>query len=259
MKTVLLAGGLGTRLAEETVVRPKPMVEIGGRPILWHIMTIYAAHGYRDFVISGGYKCDMIKEYFSNFRLHSADIHVDLARGEISVLSNKAPDWRISIIDTGHDTQTGGRIKVLEPYLRDAPFMVTYGDGVADIDIAALVAFHRSHKRLVTLTAVRPPARFGALVFEGDSIVEFSEKPQVGEGWINGGFMVMEPAALDYIEGAESVLERGPLERLARDGQLRAYRHHGFWQPMDTIREKQLLETAWQSGRAPWARREAVD
>jgi glucose-1-phosphate cytidylyltransferase len=252
VKTVILAGGLGTRLAEETVVRPKPMVEIGGWPILWHIMNVYAAHGFTDFVISGGYKCEMIKEYFCNFRYHASDVHIDLGRGEITLTKSKSPDWQVTIIDTGTNTQTGGRIKGLEPLLRGDRFMVTYGDGVADVDVKALVAFHRGHGKLMTLTAVRPPARFGALVFDGDSVIEFSEKPQTGEGWINGGFMVAEPGVLDYIAGLESVLERGPLEHLARDGQLRAYRHHGFWQPMDTLRDKNYLESLWQEGKAPW-------
>ena len=252
MKTVILAGGLGTRLAEETGVRPKPMVEIGGRPVLWHIMNIYAAHGFNDFVVSGGYKCEFIKEYFCNYKLHVSDVFVDLATGEARLTKSQAPDWKVAIIDTGIDTQTGGRIKALEPMLRGETFMVTYGDGVGNVDVTALAAFHKKHGRLLTLTAVRPPARFGGLVFDGDLITEFSEKPQVGEGWINGGFMVMEPGVLDYIEGPLSYLERTPLERLAAAGQLAAYRHEGFWQPMDTVREKQMLEGLWQSGKAPW-------
>lgn len=252
MQTVILAGGLGTRLAEETGSRPKPMVEIGGWPILWHIMNIYAAHGQRDFIISGGYKCEMIKEYFSNYKLHASDVHIDMAKGETTLTQTKSPDWQVSIVDTGIATQTGGRIKLLEPRLRGGPFMATYGDGVGDVDITSLVKYHTSHGRLATLTAVRPPARFGSLIFEGDLIREFSEKPQVGEGWINGGFMVFQPEVLDYLDGAETILERGPLERLAEDGQLAAYRHASFWQPMDTIREKQLLERLWQQGQAAW-------
>ncbi len=238
MQTVILAGGLGTRLAEETGTRPKPMVEIGGWPILWHIMNIYAAHGHRDFIISGGYKCEMIKEYFCNYKLHASDVFVDMALGETTLTKTRSPDWRVSIVDTGLNTQTGGRIKNLEPRLRDAPFMVTYGDGVGNVDIKALVEFHESQGRLATLTAVRPPARFGGLIFEGNLIREFSEKPQVGEGWINGGFMVFQPEVLNYLEDSDTILERGPLERLAEDGQLAAYRHPSFWQPMDTIREK---------------------
>jgi glucose-1-phosphate cytidylyltransferase len=252
VKTVILAGGLGTRLAEETVMRPKPMVEIGGRPMLWHIMSIYAAHEFKEFVISGGYKCEMIKEYFCNYKVHSSDVYVDLATGETRLMKSQAPDWRVAIVDTGMNTQTGGRIKALEPMIRNATFMVTYGDGLGNVDIPALIAFHRRHGKLATLTAVRPPARFGGLVFDGDLVAEFSEKPQVGEGWINGGFMVMEPKVLDYIEGLDVLLERGPLERLAETGQLAAYRHEGFWQPMDTIREKQYLESLWQTGTAPW-------
>jgi glucose-1-phosphate cytidylyltransferase len=252
MQTVILAGGLGTRLAEETGTRPKPMVEIGGWPMLWHIMNIYASHGQKDFIISGGYKCEMIKEFFCNYKVHASDVFVDLARGETTLTRTRSPDWRVAIVDTGLSTQTGGRIKMLEPMLKDAPFMATYGDGLGDVDITALLAFHQAHGRLATLTAVRPPARFGALIFDGDLIREFSEKPQVGEGWINGGFMVFQPEVLSYLAGAETILERGPLERLAEDGQLAAYRHDSFWQPMDTIREKQFLETLWQQGRAPW-------
>ena len=253
MKTVILAGGIGSRLSEETVIRPKPMVEVGGWPILWHIMNVYGAHGFNEFLVSGGYKCEFIKEYFWNFRLHASDVFVDLGKGEVGLSRSRAPDWKVTVVDTGLETQTGGRIKALEPILREGgAFMATYGDGVGDIDIKALVAFHRAHGKLATITAVRPPARFGALVFEGDKIVEFSEKPQIGEGWINGGFMVLEPGVLDYLDGPGSVLERSPMERLAQAGQLMAYRHHGFWQPMDTIREKQYLDTLWRAGEAPW-------
>ena len=252
MKTIILAGGLGTRLAEETVVRPKPMVEIGGRPILWHILNIYAAHGYKDFVIACGYKSEMIKEYFVNYRLQTSDVVVDLASGTIQTTNSRAPDWRLAMVDTGVETQTGGRVKRLASWLEGQPFMLTYGDGVANIDIRKLVAFHQAHGKLATISAVRPPSRFGGLVFEGDRIAHFSEKPVVGEGWINGGFMVLEPQVLDYIEGDETIWERSPMERLAADGQLMAFRHEGFWEPMDTIREKHLLEQLWHAGKAPW-------
>jgi glucose-1-phosphate cytidylyltransferase len=252
MKTVILAGGLGTRLAEETVVRPKPMVEIGGRPILWHILNIYAAHGFKDFVIACGYKGEMIKEYFANYRFQTGDVVVDLAAGTVDVRNGRAPDWRVAVVDTGADTQTGGRVKRCAPWLGGGTFMLTYGDGVGNVDIGKLLAFHKSHGKLATITATRPPARFGGLVLEGDQILRFSEKPQASEGWINGGFMVLEPQVLDYIEGDACLWERGPVERLAADGQLMAYRHEGFWQPMDTLREKHLLEQLWQSGNAPW-------
>jgi len=252
MKTVILAGGAGTRLSEETVLRPKPMVEIGGLPILHHILGIYSAHGHRDFVIACGYKGEAIKEYFCNFRLRNNDVYVDLGTGKIQEMNSRTPEWRLNLVDTGLHTQTGGRLKRCAPWVQGETFMMTYGDGVGDIDLSRLLAFHRSQKRLATITAVRPPARFGAIVFDGDLVSTFSEKSQVGEGWINGGFMVLEPRVLDYIDGDESVFERGPLERLAKDGQLAAYRHEGFWQPMDTLREKQLLEKLWQSGKAPW-------
>jgi glucose-1-phosphate cytidylyltransferase len=252
MKTIILAGGLGTRLAEETTVRPKPMVEIGGRPILWHILNIYAAYGFKDFVIACGYKGEQIKQYFHDFRLSDSDICVDLGRGSVDLMNTRAPDWRIWVIDTGVNTQTGGRLKRCLPWIDNQTFMMTYGDGVGSIDVKALTAFHRAHGRLATITAVRPPSRFGGLEFDGDRVVRFSEKPQIGEGWINGGFMVMEPGALDFIEGDETIFERGPMEKLAQAGQLMAFRHEGFWQPMDTLREKQLLETLWQEGKAPW-------
>ncbi len=252
MKVVILAGGLGTRLAEETVVRPKPMVEIGGHPILWHIMNIYAAHGYKDFLVACGYKSEHIKDYFLNYRARRSDISVDLRNGHVEIENGRGPDWRVTLVETGLNTQTGGRIKRCQPWLAHETFMVTYGDGVGNIDISRLVDFHQAHGKLATLTAVRPPARFGGLTCEGDRIACFSEKPQVGEGWINGGFMVFEPAALEYVGGDRDSLEREPVERLAADGQLMAYRHEGFWQPMDTLREKELLESLWQSGRAPW-------
>ena len=252
MKAVILAGGLGTRLVEETVNRPKPMVEIGGRPILWHIMSIYAAHGVNDFVVAAGYRSEVIKSYFGNLHLTESDVYVDLGRRHTEFYNHKAPDWRILVADTGLTTQTGGRVRRLADRLRDGTFCLTYGDGVGDIDVAAAVAFHKKHGKLATITAVRPPARFGGLVFDGDRITEFSEKPQTGEGWINGGYMVLEPGVLDYIDGDEVPLELAPMERLAKAGQLCAYKHHGFWQPMDTLREKQLLETLWDSGKAPW-------
>jgi glucose-1-phosphate cytidylyltransferase len=252
LKTVILAGGLGSRLAEETVIRPKPMVEIGGRPVLWHIMNIYAAYGFQDFVVACGYKGDVIKEYFSNFHLHNADLCIRLRDGKVDLHNNRGPDWQLTLVDTGFHTSTGGRVKRLQPWLNGGTFMMTYGDGVGSVDISRVMDFHRRHGRLATITAVRPPARFGGLEFEGDQIVHFHEKPQIGEGWINGGFMVLEPEVHDYIDGDETLFEKEPLERLAAEGQLMAFRHEGFWQPMDTLREKHLLEELWESGDAPW-------
>jgi glucose-1-phosphate cytidylyltransferase len=252
MKTVILAGGRGTRLMEETVARPKPMVEIGGRPLLWHLMQIYAAHGHRDFVVACGYKGDQIKEYFRNLMHLSSDFTVDLATGHVDVRNATTPDWRVSVVDTGLDTMTGGRIRRLADWLGREPFMATYGDGLGDVDITALLAFHRAHGRRATVTAVRPPARFGSLVLDQGRVREFSEKNQAETGWINGGFFVFEPEVLDYLEDDASVLEREPLERLAREGELMAYPHAGFWQPMDTLRERELLEALWDTGQAPW-------
>lgn len=252
MKVVILAGGKGTRIAEETVTRPKPMVEIGGRPILWHIMSIYAAQGLNDFVVACGYRGELIKEYFASFFVHHSDFTINLKDGSKDVLSAGAPDWRVSVIDTGLDTMTGGRVKRLQPWLSGGAFMVTYGDGLGAIDTKALLAFHRAHGKLATVTAVRPPARFGNLALEGDRVREFAEKPQAGEGWINGGFFVFEPALFDYIADDSTSLEQEPLERIAAEGQLMAYKHEGFWQPMDTVRERQLLESLWASGGAPW-------
>lgn len=253
MKTVILAGGLGTRLSEETSLRPKPMVEIGGRPLLWHVMSIYAAHGFREFIIACGYKAEVIKQYFTDFYHRHSDWTVDLRTGDRTMVKRVAPDWLVHLRDTGEETMTGGRLLRLRDELRDGPFMVTYGDGVSDVDVAALVRFHKSHGRLATVTAVRPPARFGALELDGDMVGRFAEKPQSGEGWINGGFFVFEPALLDFIDRDEDSLERTTLERVAADGQLMAFRHEGFFQPMDTLREKHQLESLWQSGKAPWA------
>lgn len=252
MKAVILAGGKGTRIAEETVTRPKPMVEIGGRPLLWHLMSIYAAQGVNDFVVACGYRGEFIKEYFASFFLHHSDFTINLKDGSRDLLGASAPDWRVSVVDTGLETMTGGRIRRLRPLLQGQTFMATYGDGLGAVDLRALLAFHRAHGRIATVTAVRPPARFGNLAIEGDRVREFAEKPQTGEGWINGGFFVFEPALFDYIADDTTSLEQGPLERLAAEGQLMAFRHEGFWQPMDTVRERQLLESLWAGGEAPW-------
>jgi glucose-1-phosphate cytidylyltransferase len=253
IKTIILAGGLGTRLSEETVVKPKPMVEIGGHPIIWHIMNIYAHHGFGEFVVALGYKGELVKDYFLRFNAMTADLTVDLAQGTNLVHDGLHPQWKVHLVDTGQDTQTGGRVLRLRKWLeRDDLFMMTYGDGVADIDISALVAFHRRHGKLATVTAVRPPARFGGITIDGDRVSGFAEKPQVGEGWINGGFFVLDRKVLDYIDGDRTPFEHGPMERLTAEGQLMAYRHEGYWQPMDTVRERNLLESLWQNGRAPW-------
>ena len=253
MKAIILAGGFGSRLSEETVLRPKPMVEIGGRPILWHIMNIYAAHGVKEFIIALGYKGDYIKEYFLNFYAINNGISIDLANGETVVHDGNQPDWKIHLVDTGLHTQTGGRLKRLAGWLDgDEPFMFTYGDGVADLDVQALIEFHNSHGKLATVTTVRSPARFGRIGFDGDHIVEFYEKPQGAAGWINGGFFVLSPEVIEYIEDDECVWERGPVVKLAHDGQLVGYRHYGFWSCMDTLKEKHYLEDLWNSGNAPW-------
>ncbi|MDY6989599.1 MAG: glucose-1-phosphate cytidylyltransferase [Thermodesulfobacteriota bacterium] len=252
MKVAILAGGLGTRLAEETDVKPKPMVEIGGRPILWHIMMIYAHYGFNNFVIALGYKGEVIKKYMVDYCALSSNLTVNLQTGGVAVHDGEKPDWTAELIDTGITTQTGGRIKRLAPYMGNETFMLTWGDGVSDINLHDLLAFHRSHGKLATLTAVRPPARYGHLELDGDVVGEFSEKPQTREGWINGAFFVLEPGVFDYIEGDNTQWEKAPLEGLAKDGQLMAYRHTSFWQCMDTLREKHILETLWSSGNVPW-------
>ncbi|HWP39581.1 MAG TPA: glucose-1-phosphate cytidylyltransferase [Tepidisphaeraceae bacterium] len=252
MKVAILAGGMGTRIAEETDIKPKPMVEIGGRPILWHIMQHYSYYGFNEFVIALGYKGEYIKRYMVDFGLAESDLTVDIASGDVLRHGNRRPDWTVDLVDTGLHTMTGGRIKRLRPYLNGSTFMLTWGDGVSDVNLKELLAFHRRHGKLATVTAVRPPARFGHMVFDGDRVKEFSEKPQASEGWINGAFFVLEPGIFDYIEGDQTAWEREPMERLARDGQLMAYRHTGFWQCMDTLRDKRLLESLWESGQAPW-------
>ncbi|MEW6116808.1 MAG: glucose-1-phosphate cytidylyltransferase [Nitrospirota bacterium] len=253
MKAVILAGGFGTRLSEETTLRPKPMVEIGGKPMLWHIMNIYSAHGVKEFIIAVGYKAEVIKEYFLNFYAINNDISIDLSSGETIIHGNNGPKWKIHVIDTGLHTQTGGRLKRLKRFLQnDECFMFTYGDGVADINISELLEFHRSHGKLATVTTVRSPARFGRIGFNNDMITEFYEKPQAAEGWINGGYFVLCPSVIDYIDGDATIWERDPIERLARDGQLMGYRHYGFWSCMDTLKEKNTLEELWNSGNPPW-------
>ncbi len=252
MKAVILAGGLGSRLSEETATKPKPMAEIGGKPILWHIMKIYSAHGIHEFIVCCGYKGYVIKEYFANYFLHMSDVTFDLVGNRMEVHQNYAEPWRVTLVDTGAATMTGGRLKRVAPYLAgEESFCMTYGDGLADVDVAALVRFHRGQGTLATVTAVRPPGRFGALVVEGTRVRDFAEKPS-GDGWINGGFFVLSPKALDLVEGDETVWEREPMERLARAGELSTFPHDGFWQPMDTLREKNQLEDLWASGAAPW-------
>ncbi|MDW8404603.1 glucose-1-phosphate cytidylyltransferase [Chloroflexus sp.] len=254
MKAVILAGGYGTRISEESAVRPKPMVEIGGRPILWHIMKIYSAHGINEFIICCGYKGHMIKEYFANYYLHHADVTFDMRANRMTVHQTQIEPWHVTLVDTGENTMTGGRIKRIQPYVGNETFCLTYGDGVSDVDIRALIAYHREQGVIATLTAVQPPGRFGAFTLgEDQTLIEsFKEKPSGDGAYINGGFFVVEPAAFDLIAGDDTVWEREPLEQLARSGQLAAYRHHGFWHPMDTLRDKHYLEGLWQSGHAPW-------
>jgi glucose-1-phosphate cytidylyltransferase len=252
LKAVILAGGLGTRLSEETAFRPKPMVEIGGKPILWHIMKIYSSHGIDDFVVCLGYKGYMIKEYFANYYLHVCDVTFDIAGNTMEVHQTTAEPWRVTLVDTGQDTMTGGRLKRALSYVGDEDFCLTYGDGVSDVDLTALIELHRRQGTVATVTAVQPPGRWGALDVSENRIRGFSEKPEGDAGWINAGFFVLSPAVAGYLDGDETVWERGPMERLAREGQLAAFKHPGFWQAMDTMRDRDLLERHWQSGAAPW-------
>jgi glucose-1-phosphate cytidylyltransferase len=252
MKVVILAGGFGTRLAEETDHKPKPMVEIGGRPILWHIMKAYGHFGFCEFVIALGYRGDVIKRYFLDYAYLTSDLTVSLATHGIRAHHGSTEDWTVHLVDTGIQTMTGGRVKRLASWIGNETFMLTYGDGVANVDLQRLLDFHRSHGQLATVTAVRPPARYGGLTFDGDQVPVFTEKPQAGEGWINGGFFVLEPGVFEYIDDDATPLEAGPLERLATDGQLCAYRHDGFWQSMDTLRDVRFLNSAWEAGDVPW-------
>lgn len=253
MKTVILAGGLGTRISEETHTRPKPMIEIGGQPILWHILKMYSAHGVNEFLICAGYKGHIIKEYFANYRLHRSDITVDLREGEVTYHASNSEPWKVTIVDTGEETMTGGRIKRIAPYLNpDEPFCLTYGDGVSDIDIRAEIAFHQSHGRDATVAAVVPPGRYGALELKGDQVQQFVEKPPGDNAFVNGGFFILHPRVINRISGDATIWEQEPLMSLSRDGQLMAFRHLGFWQPMDTLRDKNRLEGLWAGGSAPW-------
>jgi glucose-1-phosphate cytidylyltransferase len=251
MKTVILAGGFGSRLSEETSLKPKPMVEIGGKPMLWHIMNIYGHYGFNDFVIALGYKGELIKEYFLNYYNFQSDLTISLKNGEVSAQKNCNRDWLVHLVDTGANSLTGGRLNRLKEQVGSSTFMMTYGDGVCSVDIGKLVAFHKSHGKLATVTAVRPTARFGGMILDGEKVVEFKEKPQAGEGWINGGFFVFEPGIFDYLQSDSTVLESDPMENLVSDGQLRSFRHDGFWQCMDTIRDRSHLEELWQSD-PPW-------
>jgi glucose-1-phosphate cytidylyltransferase len=252
MRTIILAGGFGTRLSEYTESLPKPMVPLGGKPILWHIMRNYAHFGYKDFFVALGYKADVVKEFFLNYRVLNADFTVDLSTGAVTPHQVDPVDWRVTLVDTGINTMTGGRVKRMQPFIGQETCMLTYGDGVANIDIKALVDFHKRHGKMVTVTAVHPGARFGELQIDGDTVTAFQEKPQLGQGWINGGYFVVEPAFFDLIDGDLTMLEREPLERAASLGQFKAYRHNGFWQCMDTKRDHELLQTLWANGNAPW-------
>jgi glucose-1-phosphate cytidylyltransferase len=252
MKAVVLAGGLGSRLSEETVIRPKPMVEIGGRPILWHIMKIYSYHGINDFIVCLGYKGYVIKEYFANYFLHMSDVSFNLRTNEIKVHQNNSEPWTVTLVDTGEETMTGGRLRRVQQHVGGHTFCFTYGDGVSDVDVGRLVEFHRKTKGLATLTAVQPPGRFGSLDVDDHRVRGFHEKPAGDGGWVNGGFFVLEPEVFDYINGDDTIWEREPLERLAKEDKLSAYKHAGFWQPMDTLRDKNYLEELWEAGKAPW-------
>lgn len=252
MKAVILAGGLGTRLSEETVLKPKPMVEIGGKPILWHIMKIYSGHGINDFIICLGYKGYVIKEYFANYFLHNSDVTFDVGQNKMEVHQNSSEPWRVTLVDTGDQTMTGGRLKRVAPYLGKEDFCFTYGDGVGDIDIAKSIEFHKSHGKWATVTATQPPGRFGALKFDGTKVETFQEKPHGDGSWINGGFFILNPHVIQLIKDDSTIWERDPMEKIAAEGQMHAFFHHGFWQPMDTLRDKTHLEELWNSGKAPW-------
>jgi len=252
MKVAILAGGLGTRLSEETTLKPKPMVEVGGKPILWHIMNIYASYGYKEFVIALGYKGEMVKDYFLNYHYHSRSLTVQLKTGDVKIHNEKGEDWVVHLLDTGAETNTGGRVKRIAEFVGNEPFMLTYGDGVSNVNIPALLEFHTMQDKLVTMTAVRPPARFGQMVIEDHRVVQFKEKPQIGEGWINGGFFVLQPEIIKYIEGDQTAWEFESLENIAAAGELSAYQHEGFWQSMDTLRDVHLLNKLWQEEKAPW-------
>jgi glucose-1-phosphate cytidylyltransferase len=253
MKVVLLAGGLGTRISEETILKPKPMIEIGGMPILWHIMKIYSAHGYNEFVVCLGYKGYLIKEYFNNYFLHRSDVTVDLANNSLNVHGSQAEPWKITLVDTGNESMTGGRVKRIKDYIGNEPFLLTYGDGVSDVNITELVEFHKQHGKLCTVTAVQPSGRFGALnLGEDDQVISFMEKPKGDGSWINGGFFVCEPQVFDYIEGDDTTWEKEPMENIAKDREMFTYKHYGFWKPMDTLRDKHELEADWSSGNAKW-------
>ena len=252
MKVVILAGGFGSRLSEETHLRPKPMVEIGGRPIIWHIMKHYSHHGFNEFVICLGYMGYVIKEYFVNYYLHLSDITVDVKTNSYTTHDSKAEPWKVTLVDTGAETMTGGRVRRAAPFLNNEPFFLTYGDGVGDVDLEAELAFHRSHNKLMTVLAVQPSGRFGALALDGNAVHTFAEKPAGDGNWINGGFFICEPGVIDYIAGDDTIFERDPVENLARDGQIQAFKHEGFWRPMDTLRDKNELQDLWDTGKAPW-------